>query len=57
MTEVASACMAKMFVNGKIGLRGVFPPEALDAEARAYFLREAAKLDITVDQYIERRLA
>ena len=45
-----------MFVNGKIDLKGVFPPEAFDADARAYYLREAAKLDITVDQIIKRRL-
>jgi saccharopine dehydrogenase-like NADP-dependent oxidoreductase len=46
----------KMLVHGKIGLTGVFPPEALDAEARAYYLREAAKLDITVDEVIRTRL-
>ena len=46
----------KMLVHGKVGLTGVFPPEALDAEARAYYLKEAAKLDITVDEFIERRL-
>jgi saccharopine dehydrogenase-like NADP-dependent oxidoreductase len=46
----------KMLVHDKVGLKGVFPPEALDSEARAYFLREAAKLDITVDEFIERRL-
>ena len=47
----------KMLIKGEAGRKGVFPPEALDAKARAYFLEEAAKLDITVDQYIERRLA
>ena len=46
----------KMLVRGKVGLTGVFPPEALDAEARAYYLGEAAKLDITVDEIIQRRL-
>jgi saccharopine dehydrogenase-like NADP-dependent oxidoreductase len=46
----------KMLVHGKVDLTGVFPPEALDAEARAYYLKEAAKLDITVDEIIERRL-
>jgi len=46
----------KMLIHGEVGQKGVFPPEVLGAEARAYFLREAAKLDITVDQYIERRL-
>jgi saccharopine dehydrogenase-like NADP-dependent oxidoreductase len=45
-----------MLIKGEVSHKGVFPPEALDADARAYFLKEAAKLDITVDQYVERRL-
>jgi hypothetical protein len=45
-----------MLANGRVQQKGVFPPEALDAEARAYFLAEAAKLDITVDEVVERRL-
>ena len=45
-----------MFVNQKIKLRGVFPPEAFDAVERAYFLAEAARLDITVDEIVTRRL-
>jgi saccharopine dehydrogenase-like NADP-dependent oxidoreductase len=55
-TGQSAALFAKMLVNGRVAQRGVFPPEVLDADARAYFLREAAKLDITVDQYVERRL-
>jgi saccharopine dehydrogenase-like NADP-dependent oxidoreductase len=47
----------KMLIKGEVGQKGVFPPEALEADERAYFLKEAAKLDITVDQFIERRLA
>jgi saccharopine dehydrogenase-like NADP-dependent oxidoreductase len=46
----------KMFVNGKIDLTGVFPPEAFGPEARAYYLSEAAKLDITVEEFIQRTL-
>jgi hypothetical protein len=45
-----------MLITGEISQKGVFPPEVLEADARAYFLKEAAKLDITVDQFIERRL-
>ena len=37
-----------------VGL-GAIMPDALDADARAYYLREAAKLDITVDEIIQRR--
>jgi saccharopine dehydrogenase-like NADP-dependent oxidoreductase len=47
----------KMLIKGEVSQKGVFPPEALEADSRAYFLKEAAALDITVDQYIERRLA
>jgi len=46
----------KMFVNDKIKMTGVFPPEAFDAEMRAYYLKEAGKLDLTVDQIVEERL-
>jgi len=46
----------KMFVNDKIKLKGIFPPEAFDAEMRTYFLQEAGKLGLTVDQIIEERL-
>jgi saccharopine dehydrogenase-like NADP-dependent oxidoreductase len=55
-TGQSAALFTRMFVNGKIDLNGVFPPEALGADSRAYFLKEAAALDITVDQIIERRL-
>ena len=46
----------KMLIKGEVTQKGVFPPEVLEARPRAYFLEEVAKLDITVDQYIERRL-
>jgi saccharopine dehydrogenase-like NADP-dependent oxidoreductase len=46
----------KMLIKGEVTQKGVFPPEVLEAKPRTYFLEEAAKLDITVDQYIERRL-
>jgi len=45
----------KMFVNGKVSQKGVYPPEALDAAARSYYLSEAAKLDITLDEVVQRR--
>jgi saccharopine dehydrogenase-like NADP-dependent oxidoreductase len=55
-TGQAAFLFSKMFVHGKITQRGVFPPEVLEAEERAFYLAEAAKLDITVDQYVETRL-
>jgi hypothetical protein len=42
-----------MFVNDKIYQTGLFPPEVLDAKQREYYLDAAAKLNITVDQYID----
>jgi hypothetical protein len=34
----------------------VFPPEVLGREARGYYLSEASKLGITVDEIIQTRL-
>ncbi len=45
-----------MLVKGNLKQKGVFQTDEIDADSRAYFLKEAAKLDLTVDQYIERRL-
>jgi len=54
-TGQGASLFTKMLVNDKLTLKGVFPAEALGAEERAYYLAEAAKLDITVDQVTERR--
>ena len=56
LTGGCASLFVKMLVNGNVTQKGVFPPEVLDADARAYFLKEAAKLDLTVDRYVERRL-
>ena len=45
-----------MFVNDRIHQKGMFPPEVFDTDQRAYYLTEAAKLDITVDQIVEKHL-
>jgi len=52
LTGQCGALFTKMFVNDKISQSGLFPPEVLDAEQREYYLNEAAKINITVDQYI-----
>ncbi len=44
---------SKMFVNGIISTRGVFPPEALNAEERQYYFRESEKLKLTVEFNME----
>ncbi|MFO7849023.1 MAG: saccharopine dehydrogenase NADP-binding domain-containing protein [Spirochaetia bacterium] len=55
-TGQSAFLFTKMFVNNKINTRGVFPPEMLEAPERSYYFKEAAKLELTVDQFIEARL-
>lgn len=47
---------SKMLVNGKVRAKGVFPPEALDAEERRYFFDEAEKLKLFVEFNVEYQL-
>jgi len=56
LTGQSGALFTKMFVNDKIHQKGLFPPEVFDDKQRAFYLKEAARLDITVDQIIETRL-
>ena len=56
LTGQCGALFTKMFVNDKIHQKGMFPPEVLDTDQRAYYLTEAAKLSITVDQIVEKSL-
>lgn len=56
LTGQSAFLFTKLFVNDKISDKGVFPPEVLDANARAYYLKEAAGLGITVDEIVETRL-
>lgn len=56
LTGQCGALFTKMFVNDKIHQKGMFPPEIFEAAQRSYYLKEAAKLDITVDQTVDTRL-
>jgi len=56
LTGQSAYLFTKLLVREKIDQKGVFPPEALGAPARAYYLEEAAKLDLTVDEVVQRRL-
>ena len=56
LTGQCGALFTKMFVNDRIHQKGMFPPEVLDESQRAYYLKEAAKLSITVDQIVEQTL-
>jgi saccharopine dehydrogenase-like NADP-dependent oxidoreductase len=55
-TGQAAFLFTKMFVNDVIETKGCFPPECLEDKERDYYLSEAAKLDIVVDEIIETRL-
>ncbi len=55
-TGQAAFLFTKMLVNDKILTKGVFPPEVMEADERAYYLKEAAKLELTVDMDISARL-
>ncbi|MDA9761858.1 saccharopine dehydrogenase NADP-binding domain-containing protein [Desulfobacterales bacterium] len=56
LTGQCGALFTHLFVNDKIHQKGMFPPEVLDTDQRAYYLKEAAKLGITVDQIVEKSL-
>jgi len=56
LTGQCGALFTKMLVNDKVYQKGLFPPEVFDDEQRAFYLKEAAKLDITVDRIVEKRL-
>ena len=53
LTGQCGALFTKMFVNDKIHQKGMFPPEVFETAQRRYYLNEASKLDITVDQTVE----
>ena len=56
LTGQSAFLFTKLFVNDMIAAKGVFPPEVLEVEPRHYYLAEAAKLGITVDEIEETRL-
>ena len=56
LTGQSAFLFTKLFVNDMIATRGVFPPEVLETEQRQYYLAEAAKLGITVDEIGATRL-
>ncbi len=56
LTGQSAFLFTKMFVNDVISQQGVYPPEVLEEDERTYFFHEAAKLDITIDQYVKTQL-
>jgi saccharopine dehydrogenase-like NADP-dependent oxidoreductase len=57
ITGQSAFLFTKLFINDKISEKGVFPPEVFGKETRDYYLREAAKLGITVDEIQKTKLA
>ena len=57
LTGQSAFLFTKLFVNDKISEKGVFPPEVLGLSTRNYYLSEAAKLGITVDEIQKTELA
>jgi saccharopine dehydrogenase-like NADP-dependent oxidoreductase len=57
ITGQSAFLFTKLFINDKISEKGVFPPEVFGPKTRDYYLREAAKLGITVDEIQKTELA
>lgn len=57
LTGQSAFLFTKLFINNKVKQIGVFPPEVLDLETREFYLTEAAKLGITVDEIQKAELA
>ncbi len=56
LTGQSAFAFSKLFLDGKITQKGVFPPELLDQGTRDYYLADMANLGITVDEVVETRL-
>jgi len=57
LTGQSAFLFTKLFINDRISEKGVFPPEVLGPKTRDYYLRQAAKLGITVDEIQKTELA
>jgi len=56
VTGQSAFAFSKLFVDGRLTQKGVFPPELLDQQTRNYYLADLAALGITVDEVVESRL-
>jgi saccharopine dehydrogenase-like NADP-dependent oxidoreductase len=55
MTGQCAAVFVKMMVDDVVSKPGLYVPEQLDKDARAYYFKELAKLGITVDETFKER--
>ena len=53
LTGQCGAVFVKMMVDGAFAEKGLFAPEQFHADARRYCFNELAKLDITIDEFVE----
>jgi len=53
LTGQCAFIFTKMLVNDVIKQQGAIAPEVLDADERSYFFKEAEKLEITIDRFID----
>ncbi|MBI9104609.1 MAG: saccharopine dehydrogenase NADP-binding domain-containing protein [Spirochaetales bacterium] len=56
LTGQSAFIFTKMLVNDAVSQKGVISPEVLDSDARKFFFDEAAKLDITFNEIVEKRI-
>lgn len=56
LTGQSAYLFTKLFVNDKVLQKGVFPPEVLDRDTRSYYLTDAPRLGITVDEIQKAKL-
>jgi len=56
VTGQSAFAFSKLFVDGRITQKGVFPPELLDQQTRNCYLADLAALGVTVDEIVESRL-
>jgi saccharopine dehydrogenase-like NADP-dependent oxidoreductase len=57
LTGQCASVFVKLMVDDVFVERGLYAPEQLDAASRRYYFQELAKLGVTVDEIIERKLA
>ena len=57
LTGQCASVFVKMMVDDAFTEKGVFVPEQLPADARRYYFQELAKLGVTVDEIVEKKIA
>jgi len=56
-TGQCASAFVKLLVDDVFVEKGLFAPEQFDAASRRFYFQELAKLGVTVDEIIERKLS